>query len=393
MTQKALVIAWPHPTDTVASLASQLAEGLIANNIAATVFDLGRRRHREKLVAASRNFFDHVFLLGSVPLQIKFDGVPIYEHFEANFYFWVLDPIVYDFERIPATWDYFTAARNSDRLFSLFPDRSYMDLVEDYLHGGCIYFPFAGNYSRAAVQGGGAPAPKRSDVLVLANIGNELSEFASRSLADIVDALDPFGLDRRRKDTLVDRVMNDERYSNVTQAVRDYLQLDANTIFTPPVVAFLAALDASEKRRRRLAIVGSIKSLAVDIVGLGWRELMGERPNFVYQAFPFRHEWLPNHFANYKVLLDFSPNWDHGFNDRVLTCLGAGCRVVTSRNAAIDELGEASVLTSTYSTHRPKPEPDIEKALHAPPVDEGLIAAIRIEHNWTKRVSSLLCRI
>ena len=120
---------------------------------------------------------------------------------------------------------------------------------------------------------------------------------------------------------------------------------------------------------------------------------MGERPNFGYQALPFRHEWLPNHFANYKVLLDFSPNWDHGFNDRVLTCLGAGCRVVTSRNAAIDELGEASVLASTYSTHRPKPEPDIETALHAPPVDEGLIAAIRIEHNWTKRVSSLLCRI
>ena len=266
-----------------------------------------------------------------------------------------------------------------------------MEIVEDVVGGKCIYFPFAGNFDRQnAAQYNSVAAPfTRSDVLVLGNIGQECSRIASQNLREIIGVLDPFRLDEGRRTRLVEHVMNDEQHSNVALAVRNFMQLSSTELLKAPIVQFLAALDASEKRRRRLSTIDSVKSMKINIIGAGWRELMGVRPNITYRTLAVQHDYLAGIFATYKVLLDFSPNWDHGFNDRVVTSLGAGCRVVTTRNSAVDELGDAAALISTYSPHHPTPEPEIEKALNASPIDDHLILQLKAKHNWSMRIKEV----
>ncbi|GLR65585.1 hypothetical protein GCM10010909_02630 [Acidocella aquatica] len=318
--------------------------------------------------------------------------MPIVDYFESDIYFWVLDPIIYDFDSTSKTRDYFNKVRHSERLYCLFPDRSYMKFVESWIGDRCIYFPFAGNFNREdGRQNRDNPDDeKRSEIVVLANIGQELNVHASQTLQEIIDILDPFGLDGRRKASLAKHVMNDEIHSNVAISVKNFMQIPFQEMYDPRIISLLTAIDASEKRRRRIQIVDSIKSLKIDIIGAGWQKILGDRPNITYSAKPVRHDFLADLFADYKVLLDFSPNWDHGFNDRVITSIAAGCRVVTSQNAAITELGDASTLVSTYTMVHPQPEAELAKALNAPTIDENLISRIKQDHNWDGRLRQLL---
>jgi hypothetical protein len=389
--KKALILSWTHASNTVFSLASSLAGGLGENGVESTILNLSDRRHLMKLKSFHRQSFEQIFILGSPPLRAKYSTVPIVDRFDSEFYFWVLDPIIYDLDRTEEVWEFFEKVKNSDRIHLLFPDRSYMKLVEDWIGNKCIYFPFAGNFAGSYDMRDTAllDAARRDEVLVLANIGQELSEFAPQSLEGIIGVLDPFGLNERQKSGLAGYVREHEQTSNVALAVGNYMQLGAQELFTAPVVRFIAALDASEKRRRRIAVIDSIKSLRLEIVGSGWQKLLGDRPNITYRTGPVAHENLTDMFLNYKVLLDFSPNWDHGFNDRVVPCIGAGCRVATSRNEAVSELGDASTLVTTYSMHHPKPEAELEQALKAPPIDSRLIAQVGEKHNWGARIRQL----
>ena len=184
--------------------------------------------------------------------------------------------------------------------------------------------------------------------------------------------------------------MNDEAHSNIAISVGNFMQIPFQEMYDSRIISFLAALDASEKRRRRVLVIDSIRTLNIDIIGSGWQKILGDRPNITYSAKPVQHEFLGDFFAGHRVLLDFSPNWDHGFNDRVITSIGAGCREVTSRNAAVAELGDAATLVSSYTMVHPEPEATLDIALNAPPVDENLISRIKADQNWHGRVSQLL---
>ena len=316
----------------------------------------------------------------------------IYEYFSAKFYFWVLDPIIYDLARFPEVWSFFQRARNSDRLYFLFPDRSYQALAQEIVGDKCAYFPFAGDFREFAVGpiNRSEALRKSSSIVLLANVGQELSEFASLSCHEIVAKLDPFGLDARRKASLVEYVQHEDTYSNVMMAVRNFMSLQFRELFNERIMRFLSAIDSSEKRRRRLMVVDSVRSMKVDIFGSGWQQHFGDCAKFTFYPTNIRHDCLPDIFNRYDVLLDFSPNWDHGFNDRVITSLGAGCRVVTTRNGAVPELGAAAGLVTCYSAHDPAPVPEIEAALNAAPIDAELASLIRNGQDWKVRTRFLL---
>jgi hypothetical protein len=392
VSENALILYWSHPSDTLRSLASSLASGLVTNGIKVTTIDVTKRRHLSKLIATRRDSFSHIYSLGSIPLQLKIESLALYEYFAAKFYFWVLDPIIYDLARVPETWDYFRQARDSDRLFFLFPDLTYQEVVQGIVGNKCIYFPFAGEFHGSGVIpiNRNEELPKSSSIILLANVGQELSEFASQSCQEIIGQLDPFGLDSRHKASLAEYVQHKETYSNVTLAVREFMNLESRELFKKPVIRFLSAIDASEKRRRRLLVVDSVKSMKIDIFGSGWQQRFGDCPNYTFYTMNVRHDFLSNIFKRYKVLLDFSPNWDHGFNDRVVTSLGAGCRVVTTRNLAASELGAAEGLVSFYSAHHPAPQPEIEAALNAAPIEAELVSLIRKDQDWATRINYLL---
>jgi len=390
--ENALILYWPHPSDTVRSLAVALAYGLSAHGMSVTCLDLCNRRHLSKIHAADRKAFSRIFALGSIPFRFLIGESPLYDYFEARFYFWVLDPIIYDLETVHATQTFVERCGKSDRLFFLFPDRTYLDIVQDTVgNNRCVYFPYAASFSdptQMQPETAASPGPQ-APIILLASVGSELSEFASLSAADVVRQLDPFGLDAHRRCSLVEHVQNDETYSNVTSSVRTFMALEAREILKEPVFRFLNALDSTEKRRRRIMAVASVRAFKMDIFGSGWEQYLSDCPNFRYFG-GIRHDFLADSFRGYKVLFDFAPNWDHGYNDRVVTALGAGCRVVTTRNSAASELGAAAELVSHYSANHPAPSADLETALASPPVGAELLSVIRNDHNWKVRVNSLL---
>jgi hypothetical protein len=392
VSKNVLILEWSHPAETVRSLASSLARGLVANGFSVTTVDLTKRRHVAKLESADKDAFSYIFSPGCVGFLVKVRDMQIYEYFSAKFYFWVLDPIIYDLARFPEVWAFFKQARNSDRLYFLFPDRSYQALAQEIVGDKCAYFPFAGDFRpyRAAPMSRDDASPKSSSIVLLANVGQELSEFASLSCREIVGRMDPFGLDAHRKASLVDHVQHEGTHSNVMTAVRNFMNLQFRELFNQGIIRFLSAIDASEKRRRRLMAVDSVRSMKIDIFGFGWQQHFGDCANFTFYPTNIRHDCLPDIFARYAVLLDFAPNWDHGFNDRVITSLGAGCRVVTTRNQAVPELGAAAELVACYSAHHPAPVAELAAALHAAPIETGLASAVRNGQDWQTRTRFLL---
>lgn len=382
----ALILTWSHPSDTVSSLAALLAGGLARNGMDAAIVDIGDRPAADRLLAAPPDAYSMVVLLGTMPLRRKGGTRWVFEHFAAPIHLWVLDPVIYDFARVRETREFLDRARTDPRYGFLFPDRSYQRLLQEASGARCLYFPFAGHFADAA-----PPADGRSDaVLILANMGRELSRHAGFELEEILRQLDPFRLSRRERARLAEHVREDEASANVAHAVQAFLGLEPKRLFEEKVLRLLVALDASEKRRRRFATLRAVEAIRTDLHGSGWRDWLGHKRNFRYVDAQTSHRDLPALFARHRVLLDFAPNWDEGFNDRVVTALGAGCRVVTSRNAAVAELGAAAPLVSGYSMHHPAPAPAILQALAAPPPDPALREALRAEHGWARCVGPLL---
>ena len=392
---QALILGHSHPSDTVLSLARQLGAALEANGVRATIINLSNRLNKLRLPFIKARRFDQVYFIGAKALSTRRGDQFLFDYFTGKCFFWVLDPIIYDFARQGAvTRAYFERAASSPRHHLLFPDRSYLELVRELDGGRSHYFSFGAD-SRPFTQGSantGHSENRSPRVLIVGNIGKELVLPGHETLPDTIAATDPFGLSPARQAALIEALTRSEHGSNVATTVRDFLGIPSRELFTAPVVRFLTAVDALEKRRRRLSVVRAL-SLPADFVGVGWQEVFGERPETHYNNARIGHATLPALFGHYKVLLDFAPNWDDGFNDRVVTALCAGCRVVTSRNAATAELGDDASLVSTYAFYEPDPDTPTRAALEAPPIDAATQSRLRERCSWSGRVGDLLASL
>jgi len=371
------------------SLVRALAGGLARPGLEVRFANVYDPAHQAEMNAMAPDAFDLVIGVGVWTLQTWFGDRPLYQHFQCPFLFWVLDPIIYDLQRVPSAGVYLQASRQDDRLGWLFPDRSYMELAAWLGARNTRYFPYGagdrGSDGRAWPDGPGADA--RRGVLVLGHLGEELTGHGGQSVAEILRTMDPFGLSDAQRHALARHIMSDEQPANIALTVRRALTLEPSVLLRPEVLALLTAIDSSEKRRRRVAAIDSAGAVPLDIVGSGWRRLLGERPNITFSEAPVPHEHLFQLFSQYRVLFDFSPNWDHGFNDRVATALSAGCRVVTTRNGAVSELDAAADFVSVYSPQRPNAGPLLVQALApGPPIPPGVREAL----SWRRAADRLV---
>jgi hypothetical protein len=370
------------------SLVRALAGGLARPGLEVRFANVYDPAHQAEMNAMAPDAFDLVIGVGVWTLQTWFGDRPLYRHFQCPFLFWVLDPIIYDLQRVPSAGVYLQASRQDDRLGWLFPDRSYMELAAALGARNVRYFP----YGAGVLGADGRPWPEGPDpaqrrgVLVLGHLGEELTGHGGQSVGEILAAMDTFGLSDARRTALASQVMEESPLANVAWTVRNALALEPAALLRPEVLALLTAIDSSEKRRRRMAAIDSAGDVPMNIVGSGWRRYLGERPHITFSETLVRHEDLFQLFSRYRVLFDFSPNWDHGFNDRVATALGAGCRVVTTRNGAVAELGAAADFISVYSPHRPEAEPLLIQALAPGP---AMPAKVRDELSWSRAATRL----
>jgi len=392
MINKILILGWPHPSNTLFSLAKSLEKELIENGVNVTIVNFTNQEEINGLNKYARNHFNSIFFMGSPPLLLKIHNEYLFDYYQGYCYFWVLDPIIYDLTSsyaVSAVWDFLNSSQNTSRLFFLFPDRSYMEFMENILGNRAIYFPFAVSSNNIASLdcSPNIESIDRSDILVMANFGQECCDSGSVDLMTIINTIDPFNLSQQKKSDLVSFIMHDEENSNISIAIKKYIGFSDLDLLNYQILPLLVAIDSSEKRRRRFNILNSV-SAQIDIIGSGWFEVLGSKSNIKYLQDNVQHNRISNFFSKYKVLLDFSPNWDAGFNDRVMTALANGCRVVTTKNSAVNELGKASRLVSTYSAHFPNPDIELEFFLNNSPIEGELISLIK-NQNWMSRINKL----
>ena len=88
-------------------------------------------------------------------------------------------------------------------------------------------------------------------------------------------------------------------------------------------------------------------------------------------------------------MVNFDPNFPNGVHDRLLTGLASGAKVISNRNAFIDEIPGSERAVWTYSINAPDVREIAEVALHAE-LDAGFGREILSQHSWANRVRDVL---
>src|SRR4051812_12938025 len=115
-----LVLAFDHPTRAVESVGVRMAAGLGTLGFNATVLSLPRDAAVLAQMAPSR--VSGILSLGPMPLQIRLNDRPLWEHFSCPLSVYMLDAILYDMARVPVMGDFLNAARADSRLGLVSPE-------------------------------------------------------------------------------------------------------------------------------------------------------------------------------------------------------------------------------------------------------------------------------
>ena len=134
----------------------------------------------------------------------------------------------------------------------------------------------------------------------------------------------------------------------------EVLDIDFETILTQPLLKTATTIDSFEKHRRRLAIVEELLEVPVDFYGAGWAEHLAQAAHHRYMhSVPYQD--LALYMPRYHSVLNFDPNWDDGYHDRVYSALSSGCYVLTNENRALKDLGQQGVGSIvTYNAIEPR---------------------------------------
>src|SRR3978361_1008164 len=109
-----LVLAFDHPTRAVESVGVRMAAGLSTLGFDAVVLSLPRDAATLAQLAPPQ--VSGVLSLGPMPLQVRVNDRPLWEHFRCPVSIYMLDAILYDMARVPVMGDFLNAARVDSRL-------------------------------------------------------------------------------------------------------------------------------------------------------------------------------------------------------------------------------------------------------------------------------------
>ncbi len=388
----AVILHWPHEFGAVEGPAAALAGAMAALGVKVSLLNAGSKA---ALLAATPRAaeYDLAVCVGTPPLRRRILGVPIHRIFGKRFLVWVLDPIIHDLNRVPAFRAFCTAARGSSRLGLLMPDESYAAPARELVGDSAVtFFPFGGFFE--------APAPDESlreaRIAVFGTIGSELARAEEETLEAVIADRDPLGLSAQRRRDLADAVQAPDAPANVATVLAERLGAAPVRMLDPDMLPLVTAVDAFEKRRRRIAAIRSLGDLPVDFYGKGWeRWFPASAARRMRGTLPFSA--IGARMQRYAAVLNFDPNWDGGLHDRVYTALGNGCRVLTNAGTALAGLelstvfGNAAVLHA-YRPNAPALHDPAAAMLGAPPLAPAACLRFRALNSWFARADAFLSR-
>jgi hypothetical protein len=360
-----LIIHWSHPYDAVVGPAEALGDGFRALGWRVDYLEsTSGLRAKLDFSKAARHKYDIAVSLGPIPIRKKRFGRQVYDTFGDAFYLWLLDPFIHDYRRYPAFREYVRRSKTERRLGFLVPDRGYASLLADAVGSDRVrYMPFGGIRRRAA---GPAAAPRFGGRLaVFATLGQELAEVQA-GLDEIVSP----GMDGFLTASGVSQLKSGLAYPfagvNTTAAFVRAFGLDAGELLgSPDHLEIVCRIDAYEKRRRRVLTLGKLldAGVEIDLFGAGWEAFCGRDNARIMGAVNYRD--IPSIVQDYAGLVNFDPNWDDGYHDRVHTALVNDRLVVTTPNKAKAETLAASPGISARIVDYDLPSAEVVERLGA----------------------------
>jgi len=382
-----LVLAPGHPDGVTMNFARALSNALRARGSEACEVDVSTEwasqfpPHRLERLAG-------VITIGSVPLELRIDGVRFHRVVKCPVYMYLLDTPIYDLARIPAAREFISDAWNDERLIPVLAERSYLTMMRSgarpVLPPQSRYMPFAAfPDSGSAMEG----VDKQQRLLVVGTLGGELDSASVKGdlLATLRNSNAP-GLTELELVRVADKLCAPHARGNVVADLFDTLGLPGRAMLEPCWQRLASATDSSIKRTRRIAAIESLRGVPVDFIGSGWQEYFTGQEGFRFLG-GIGHSDIARLLPLYRGLVNFDPNWEWGMHDRVYTALSCGVPVFTHMNQEITERELHTNAVHPYSPNAPALREEANYLLSIAPKD---LESLQVKDIcWNERISRL----
>ena len=377
-----VILSFEHPARAVDSVAEAMAHGLRSHGAAVEVLTLPR-----DLPALSKlqpQEVSGVISMGSLPLNARIAGKPLWEHLTCRFDVFLLDALPYDLARVPALSEFLLAALQDARLGLLSPEDGYRRWLQDALPVRWAYLPF-GAFSR--IQPFCEPVTPQRRLCVIGTVGGELGGSpVGESLLGLLTRHLGHRFNQHRLEALSEALLAPNANSMPAITVCQELGWGTADALTQRCLPTIIAVDSWVKRERRLAAVRSLAGIPCDFFGQGWKELLGEIPGFRHMG-TIWHEDIGLLLPHYLGVVNFDPNWSYGVHDRVYTAAASGVCVLTNENEALSAARLPRL--ATFNANRPDLAGVVHRAgwfedfgkLHRPDAEQ------LSKHGWATRMA------
>jgi hypothetical protein len=388
--KRVLLLFWTHPLGVVEGLIFGVRDGFRALGWSVDLINTSDADVREQFASKATKSYDIAISFTSLPLFPEKD-LSAYDLFGSRFFHWFVDPFIYDLQRFDFVRNYFARAQDYDRLNFLFPDRSYRALAANLVgREKCFYFPFAGELA----PGQTSSIDRNDRYMVFATLGGELGARPA-SAASLFGSTKSALFQEQGIETIKSRLDDANAGVNVGYEIYDAFKLRGSDLLDPGWLEIMTSVDSFEKNRRRKEVTRRLLELGIkiDFYGAGW-EMFSRYPNSRIMG-PLQYSAMPQLLRQYRGLINFDPNWNDGYHDRVFMALSNGARLITSPNHARRDL-----LASVKGLHDEFVEYDATDAVllerfanwDTNRKSSGLEQRIFKRHNWTHRIETFLRR-
>jgi hypothetical protein len=377
-----LVVAFDHPLQAVESVADRIASALSAQGVNAAACSLPR--DAGKLAGIPPQQISGILSMGSLPLSHRVGGEWLWERVSCPVTIYLLDAILYDLARVPVLSEFLAAAQQDRRLGLASPEAGYLNWMAQGLGVRWDHLPF-GHFAK--LQQGAEPVVPQPRLCVIGTIGQELGGgSANESLPALLQRV---GLGAATDD-LHDVLTSPDADAVPARAISHVLGWGLPQVLKQ--LPALIAVDSWVKRQRRIAAVRSLQGLPVDFYGAGWKEVLGDVPDFRHVG-QVRHGDIATVLPHYRGVVNFDPNWSHGVHDRVYTAAAMGVPVLTNQNEDLARMALPESLVWAYPAQQPDLANLVESArlLSSAPEPVQPRADVLQAHSWANRVAPWIC--
>jgi hypothetical protein len=383
-----LVITWDHYNLVTQNFSAAISASIQGFNLNVKSISISQPI-APQLANIDMSTVSFVFCVGHEGLNININDKIIYDFFDCPFYVYILDTPIYNFRNSIGHLliEYVNRSTKDNRLNILFAERTYLNLYSNYEFDGCK--PNIGFMPFAAFPAITNKEEKIDRVVVIGGLGTELYTVHS-DLLENLNYYNPYQVSQQQTNELIDTIEDIHFAGNATKHIVNIFQLEPKDLVDIDFLKFACEVDSYIKKRNRIRAIDSLKNFPTDFYGSGWDVKYGDVNNFRFLG-EIKHTQISEIVSNYKVLLNFDPNWEDGVHDRVFTCLANQTNLITNQNLFLDEFEGKTNNIYRYHPNSPNINELAECSINE--YQKSKTKSILLNHSWHARITALIKNI